>query len=53
MVNIGNDWDKYLKNEFEKEYYLSLREFLKKEYYLCTQDEIRVTGTFKVPLFIA
>lgn len=33
MVNIGNDWDLLLKEEFEKEYYLSLREFLKKEYF--------------------
>lgn len=34
MVNIGNDWDLLLKEEFEKEYYLKLREFLKNEYYL-------------------
>ncbi len=33
MVNIGNEWDKLLKGEFEKEYYLKLREFLKKEYF--------------------
>ncbi len=32
MVNIGNDWDQVLEGEFEKEYYLKLREFLKKEY---------------------
>ena len=32
MVNIGNDWDTLLKNEFEKEYYLKLRQFLKSEY---------------------
>ena len=32
MVNIGNDWDQILEGEFEKEYYLKLREFLKKEY---------------------
>ncbi len=32
MVNIGNCWDDVLKGEFEKEYYLSLREFLKYEY---------------------
>lgn len=31
-VNIGNDWDELLKNEFKKEYYLKLREFLIKEY---------------------
>ena len=32
MVNIGNDWDEVLKGEFDKEYYLKLREFLKYEY---------------------
>lgn len=32
MVNIGNSWDKILEGEFEKEYYLKLREFLKVEY---------------------
>ncbi len=32
MVHIGNDWDELLKDEFQKEYYLNLREFLKKEY---------------------
>ncbi len=33
MVNIGNEWDELLKGEFEKDYYLKLREFLKKEYF--------------------
>ena len=33
MVNIGNDWDLLLKDEFTKDYYLALREFLKKEYF--------------------
>lgn len=32
MVNLGNDWDNYLKVEFESEYYLKIREFLKSEY---------------------
>lgn len=32
MVNIGNNWDNLLKDEFKKEYYLKLREFLKSEY---------------------
>ncbi len=32
MVNIGNDWDKILEGEFDKEYYLKLRAFLKSEY---------------------
>ena len=33
MVHIGNDWDDILKGEFDKEYYLRLREFLKHEYF--------------------
>jgi uracil-DNA glycosylase len=32
MVHIGNDWDNLLAEEFKKDYYLKLREFLKKEY---------------------
>lgn len=32
MVNIGNDWDQVLKGEFDKEYYLKLRQFLIQEY---------------------
>ena len=32
MVNIGNDWDEVLKEEFTKEYYLRLRAFLRAEY---------------------
>lgn len=32
MVKIGNDWDKVLEGEFEKPYYLELRQFLKNEY---------------------
>jgi hypothetical protein len=32
MVNIGNDWDGVLEGEFDKEYYLRLRAFLKAEY---------------------
>ncbi|MDE6034289.1 MAG: uracil-DNA glycosylase [Ruminococcus sp.] len=32
MVNFGNDWDELLKNEFEKEYYINLRQRLKAEY---------------------
>lgn len=33
MVHIGNDWDSLLQEEFKKSYYLSLREFLKTEYF--------------------
>ena len=32
MVNIGNDWDEALKGEFDKDYYLKLRQFLISEY---------------------
>ena len=32
MVSLGNDWDVILSDEFKKDYYLSLREFLKSEY---------------------
>ena len=32
MVHIGNDWDNLLADEWEKEYYLKLRQILKKEY---------------------
>ncbi len=31
-MNIGNDWDQILKEEFNKEYYLNLRNFLANEY---------------------
>ena len=32
MVTIGNSWDDKLKGEFDKDYYLKLRTFLKTEY---------------------
>lgn len=32
MVNLGNDWDNILDDEFGKEYYLKIRQFLKEEY---------------------
>lgn len=32
MVNIGNDWDKILENDFTSENYLNIRNFLKSEY---------------------
>ncbi len=32
MVNIGNDWDEILKDEWQKPYYRNLRQFLKSEY---------------------
>lgn len=36
MVHLGNDWDTVLAGEFEKPYYLKIRETLKKEYFTRT-----------------
>lgn len=33
MVNIGNLWDELLLDEFKKNYYIRLRQFLKEEYF--------------------
>lgn len=32
MFRLGNDWDAVIGDEFDKPYYLALREFLKREY---------------------
>ena len=32
MIHFGNDWDQVLQGEFEKDYYVKLRAFLKDEY---------------------
>ncbi|MGL5052745.1 MAG: uracil-DNA glycosylase [Cetobacterium sp.] len=32
MLKIGNDWDNILKSEFEKEYFLKIKDVLKSEY---------------------
>ena len=32
MIKLNNDWDALLADEFKKDYYLSLRQFLKHEY---------------------
>lgn len=32
MIKIGNDWDAYIGEEFEKEYYINLRRRLAEEY---------------------
>ncbi len=32
MVHLGNSWDALLADQFQQEYYLNLREFLKSEY---------------------
>ena len=36
MVKLNNDWDEKLKELFNSELYLSIREFLKKEYFTQT-----------------
>ena len=37
MVNLGNDWDEILKDEFQKDYYRNLRKFLADEYRKCVR----------------
>lgn len=32
MIDLGNDWNDVLCDEFDKEYYITLRNFLKEEY---------------------
>ena len=32
MIDFGNDWTEILKDEFTKDYYITLRNFLKEEY---------------------
>lgn len=32
MIDLGNDWTELLAEEFEKEYYITLRNFLREEY---------------------
>ena len=45
MVKLNNDWDELLKDEFQKEYYQNLREFLKQEY------SSKVTLLLRIPKF--
>lgn len=49
MVNIGNDWDELLKEEFQKEYYQKLRKFLIEEYKTKTvyPDQLSIFNAFK------
>ena len=49
MVNIGNSWDSILGDEFKKDYYLRLREFLKREYanYHVYPDMYDIFNAFK------
>ncbi len=50
MVHFGNDWDEVLSGEFEKEYYLRLRAFLKNEYQTHTiyPDMYDIFNAFKL-----
>jgi len=32
LIPLGNDWDELLKDEFQNDYYIKLRQFLKNEY---------------------
>lgn len=50
MVHFGNDWDEVLLGEFEKEYYLRLRAFLKNEYQTHTiyPDMYDIFNAFKL-----
>lgn len=50
MVEFNNDWDELLKDEFKKEYYLRLRQFLINEYR--TQRIFRVCMIFSMHLNI-
>lgn len=36
MIDLGNDWTELLAEEFGKEYYTTLRDFLREEYKTCT-----------------
>ena len=53
MVNIGNSWDYILGGEFKKDYYLQLREFLKREYarYHVYPDMYDIFNAFKYTPF--
>lgn len=53
MVNLGNDWDEILKDEWSKPYYLKLREFLKYEYkhYTVYPDMYDIFNALKMTSF--
>lgn len=50
MVSFNNSWDDVLKGEFDKTYYLKLREFLIKEYksYLIYPDMYKIFEALKL-----
>ena len=53
MVNIGNDWDEILFDEWEKPYYKELRSFLKEEYknYTVYPDMYNIFNSLKYTSF--
>lgn len=53
MVNIGNSWDGLLADEFSKDYYKKLQEFLKNEYenYVIHPDKEDIFTTLKCTSF--
>ena len=55
MVKLGNDWDNVIGGEFQKEYYLKLRAFLKSEYanYTVYPDMYDLFSALKVTAYSA
>lgn len=50
MIQLGNSWDTILEGEFEKPYYLKLREFLTEEYKIQTiyPDKYNIFNALKL-----
>lgn len=50
MISFNNNWDDILKDEFDKQYYLELREFLIKEYksHLIYPDKYKIFEALKL-----
>ena len=50
MISFNNNWDEILKDEFDKQYYLELREFLIKEYksHLIYPDKYKIFEALKL-----
>lgn len=50
MISFNNNWDDILKDEFDKQYYLALREFLIKEYksHLIYPDKYKIFEALKL-----
>ena len=60
MIDFGNSWSEVLKDEFSKEYYITLRDFLKEEYKTYTiypdmydiYNALKITGYDEVKVVI-